>query len=95
VRLAGEAGLDPEEVRAVLAGDAHADAVRADEVEARENRWCRVCPSSCSGGRYAVSGAQSSEQPARGAPPGMARSRGQAGSLRRGRRVRPRRVLES
>jgi predicted DsbA family dithiol-disulfide isomerase len=31
VRLAGEAGLDEDEVRAVLGSDAYADAVRADE----------------------------------------------------------------
>jgi len=34
VRLAADVGLDAEEVRAVLASDAHADAVRADEAEA-------------------------------------------------------------
>jgi predicted DsbA family dithiol-disulfide isomerase len=34
-RIAGEAGLDAGEVRRVLAGDAYADAVRADEEEAR------------------------------------------------------------
>jgi predicted DsbA family dithiol-disulfide isomerase len=36
-RLSGEAGLDPDEVRRVLAGDAYADAVRADEGEARRH----------------------------------------------------------
>jgi predicted DsbA family dithiol-disulfide isomerase len=34
VRLAAAAGLDPEEARTVLEGDAHAEAVRADEREA-------------------------------------------------------------
>jgi predicted DsbA family dithiol-disulfide isomerase len=34
VRLAGDAGLDPDEVRDVLASDAYANAVRADESEA-------------------------------------------------------------
>ena len=35
-RLAAEAGLDAEEAREVLAGDAYADEVRADEQEATE-----------------------------------------------------------
>ena len=60
VRLAGEAGLDPEQVRATLATDAHADAVRADEAEARENGISGV-PFFVLGGRYAVSGAQPAE----------------------------------
>jgi len=34
-RLAAEAGLDADEVRATLASDAYADAVRADEEAAR------------------------------------------------------------
>jgi len=37
VRLAGEAGLEPGEVRRVLAGGAYARAVRADEGEASQN----------------------------------------------------------
>ncbi|MER8235260.1 DsbA family oxidoreductase [Streptomyces sp. NPDC101490] len=36
VRLAEEAGLDAAEARGVLAGDAYADAVRADEQRARD-----------------------------------------------------------
>lgn len=36
VRLAAEAGLDPADVRDVLESDAYANAVRADENEARE-----------------------------------------------------------
>jgi predicted DsbA family dithiol-disulfide isomerase len=35
-RLGAEAGLDPAEVREVLAGDAYADAVRADEAAAAQ-----------------------------------------------------------
>jgi predicted DsbA family dithiol-disulfide isomerase len=35
-RLGAEAGLDPDEARDVLAGDAHAEAVRADERTAQE-----------------------------------------------------------
>ena len=35
VRLAAEAGLDADEARALLAGDGHADDVRADERRAR------------------------------------------------------------
>ena len=35
VRVVAEAGLDADEARAVLAGSAHADAVRRDEAEAR------------------------------------------------------------
>ncbi len=59
-RLAGEAGLDPEEVRALLSGDAEAEAVRADEAEARANGIQGV-PFFVLGGRYAVSGAQPKE----------------------------------
>jgi predicted DsbA family dithiol-disulfide isomerase len=36
VRLAADVGLDADEARAVLDGDAYADAVRADQAEARE-----------------------------------------------------------
>jgi predicted DsbA family dithiol-disulfide isomerase len=60
VRLAGEAGLDEEEVRATLAGDTHAREVRADEEEARELGIGGV-PFFVIGGRYAVSGAQPAE----------------------------------
>lgn len=35
-RVAGQAGLDADEARTVLAGDAHADAVRHDEATARQ-----------------------------------------------------------
>ncbi len=57
VRLAADAGLDADEVAGVLAGDAHADAVRQDEAEAREIGIQGV-PFFVLGGRYAVSGAQ-------------------------------------
>lgn len=60
VRLASEAGLDPEEVRAVLASDAHGAEVRADEEEAAELGINGV-PFFVLGGKYAVSGAQPAE----------------------------------
>ncbi len=60
VRLAGEAGLDTEEVRAALASDAHVRDVRADEDEARELGISGV-PFFVLGGKYAVSGAQPAE----------------------------------
>ena len=59
-RLGGEAGLDPEEVRATLAGDTYAREVRADEEEARALGINGV-PFFVLGGRYAVSGAQPAE----------------------------------
>jgi predicted DsbA family dithiol-disulfide isomerase len=60
VRLAGEAGLDPEEVRAMLASDANVKAVREDEDEARKLGISGV-PFFVMGGKYAVSGAQPTE----------------------------------
>lgn len=60
VRLAGEAGLDPEEVRATLASDAFALDVREDEEEATE-LGIRGVPFFIVGGRYAISGAQPAE----------------------------------
>ncbi len=57
VRLAGEARLDPDEVGRVLAGDAYAGAVRADEDEARRHGIDAV-PFFGIGGTYGVSGAQ-------------------------------------
>jgi predicted DsbA family dithiol-disulfide isomerase len=56
-RLAGEAGLEPDEVGRVLAGDAYADAVRADEEEAAQ-LGIHAVPFFGIGGVYAVSGAQ-------------------------------------
>lgn len=56
-RLAGEAGLDADEVRAQLATDAYADEVRQDEEQARQIGIDGV-PFFVIGGKYAVSGAQ-------------------------------------
>jgi predicted DsbA family dithiol-disulfide isomerase len=55
--LAGEAGLDREQVRAMLASAKYAPEVRADENEARRLGISGV-PFFVIGGRYAVSGAQ-------------------------------------
>jgi predicted DsbA family dithiol-disulfide isomerase len=57
VRLASEAGLAAEEVRAVLASDRYASEVRADEVAARKLGIHGV-PFFVFGGKCAVSGAQ-------------------------------------
>ncbi len=57
VRLAREAGLDEEQARAVLASDAYAAEVRADEAEAGELGITGV-PFFAVAGRYGVSGAQ-------------------------------------
>jgi predicted DsbA family dithiol-disulfide isomerase len=59
-RLAVEGGLDEAEVREVLASDRYADAVRADEAEARE-LGVRGVPFFVFDRRYAVSGAQPTE----------------------------------
>ena len=59
-RLAGEVGLDREEVRDVLAGDRYASDVRADEEDARKIGVTGV-PFFVIGGRYAVSGAQTAD----------------------------------
>jgi predicted DsbA family dithiol-disulfide isomerase len=60
VRLAGEAGLEADEVRAVLAGDSYSAEVRADEDQARAAGISGV-PFFVLAGRYAVSGAQSAD----------------------------------
>ncbi|MBK9032674.1 MAG: DsbA family oxidoreductase [Myxococcales bacterium] len=60
VELAAEVGLDAEEVRAALAGDAHAAEVRADEGLARELGISGV-PFFVMAGRLGVSGAQPAE----------------------------------
>jgi predicted DsbA family dithiol-disulfide isomerase len=57
VRLAADAGLDADEVQAVLSTDAHAAAVRADEETARELGIHGV-PFFVLDGRHALSGAQ-------------------------------------
>lgn len=59
-RLAVEAGLDPDEVDTVLAGDGYAEAVRADERRARELGVGAV-PFFVLDGRYGLAGAQPAE----------------------------------
>jgi predicted DsbA family dithiol-disulfide isomerase len=59
-RLAVEVGLDPQEVRAALAGDAYAAEVRADEAQARRLA-IRGVPFFVLAGTHAVSGAQPTE----------------------------------
>jgi predicted DsbA family dithiol-disulfide isomerase len=58
--LAAEAGLDGEEVRRALAGDAHGQAVRADEEQAHR-LGIHAVPFFVLGGVYGVSGAQPAE----------------------------------
>jgi predicted DsbA family dithiol-disulfide isomerase len=58
--LAVSGGLDPEEVRAVLEGDAYADAVREDEARANELGITGV-PFFVIDGRFAIPGAQDAE----------------------------------
>lgn len=60
VRLAVEVGLSEPEARSVLAGDAHASEVRADETEARR-LGIRGVPFFMFAGRHAVSGAHPPE----------------------------------
>jgi predicted DsbA family dithiol-disulfide isomerase len=57
VKLAAEAGLDADEVRAVLASDRYASEVREEEAAARSLGITGV-PFFVLGGKYAVSGAQ-------------------------------------
>lgn len=59
VRLGSQAGLDPDEVAAVLSSDAHAAEVRADQAEARQHGISGV-PFYIIG-QYGVSGAQPPE----------------------------------
>ena len=61
VRLGAEAGLDADEVRAVLAEGRFVDAVRADEAEAAA-LGARGVPFFVVDRRYGVSGAQPAEQ---------------------------------
>jgi predicted DsbA family dithiol-disulfide isomerase len=56
-RLVAEIGVDADEARAVLGGDAYADAVRADE-ELAARIGIRGVPYFVLGRRYGVSGAQ-------------------------------------
>jgi predicted DsbA family dithiol-disulfide isomerase len=60
VRLATEAGVDADEARAVLAGDAYTAAVRDEEQEAAELGISGV-PFFVIGGKYGISGAQRSD----------------------------------
>ncbi len=60
VRLVSEAGVDADEARAVLASDRYADAVRADEAQARAYGISGV-PFFVVDGKYGVSGAQPAE----------------------------------
>lgn len=60
VRIAGEAGLDADAVRAMLASDAHAADVRSDEARARQYGITGV-PFFAIDGKYGVSGAQSAD----------------------------------
>ena len=60
VRLIAEVGIDPDEARAVLDGDAYADAVRADEALAARF-GIRGVPFFVLDRRYGVSGAQPPE----------------------------------
>jgi predicted DsbA family dithiol-disulfide isomerase len=60
VKLAAEAGLDAEEVRAVLASDRYAAEVREEEAAAR-SLGVNGVPFFVLGGKYAVSGAQPAE----------------------------------
>lgn len=60
VALAADAGLDPGEAAAVLAGDEYAADVRADEREAA-SLGCRGVPFFVIDRRYALAGAQSTD----------------------------------
>ena len=60
VAVVAEAGLDPDEAREVLASGRYADAVRADEAQARAYGITGV-PFFVVDGRYGVSGAQPAE----------------------------------
>jgi predicted DsbA family dithiol-disulfide isomerase len=60
VRLVAEAGLDPDEARAVLASDRYAGAVREDE-QLAQRIGIRGVPFFVLGRRFGVSGAQPSE----------------------------------
>lgn len=60
LRLAVDAGLDPDEVRAVLASETYAEAVRADE-EAAGALQLSAVPTFLVDGRLAVPGAQPAE----------------------------------
>ena len=60
MRLATEVGLDPQQARAALEGEAYADAVHADE-ELAARIGIRGVPFFVLDRRYGVSGAQPAE----------------------------------
>ena len=60
IELAGEVGLNPELVQAMLASDAFVAEVRFDEAQAQSNGFSAV-PTFVVDGRYALSGAQPPE----------------------------------
>lgn len=60
VELAEEVGLDPDEARATLVSDGYEDAVRRDELEARQIGITGV-PFFLIDGQYGVSGAQAAD----------------------------------
>jgi predicted DsbA family dithiol-disulfide isomerase len=60
VSLAAEVGLDADAARAVIAGDAYAGDVRADEEQA-VRLGIRGVPFFVAGGKYGASGAQPAE----------------------------------
>lgn len=83
VRLAAEAGLDAEEVRAVLASDRFAAEVREEESVARRLGIHGV-PFFVLGGAIAVSGAQPAEVLLRALEQAWERAAPEAGDARRG-----------
>jgi predicted DsbA family dithiol-disulfide isomerase len=60
LRLAVDAGLDTDQVSAILSSDTYAREVRADEAEA-QRLGIRGVPFFVVGGRYGLSGAQPAE----------------------------------
>lgn len=76
-RLAGEAGLDAEAVAAMLASDAFADAVRADERRAQQFGISGV-PFYAIDATYGISGAQPAEVLASALQQAWSASRGQS-----------------
>ncbi|HET6440561.1 MAG TPA: DsbA family oxidoreductase [Anaeromyxobacter sp.] len=79
--LSAEAGLDGEEARRTLEGDAFADEVRADEREARELGVTGV-PFFALAGRYAISGAQPAELFSRALEQAWAEAEGSRAAVR-------------
>ena len=90
-RLALEAGLDEDEVRDTLATDRYADAVREDEATAR-GLGISAVPFFVIDRRFGARGRAAARGARRGAAPRLGGA-GAAGRRRRGRRLRPRRLL--